>query len=351
MDNNKYYPMNSAELLDSVLDVYKKSFLKQIAVSMIFGTIFSVILYVVLFTGILGFAFNMVGSAYASVDPGDIFRGLLPSIIFFTILIAFIAIIYISMVATGHAIITKQTFLNEPTDIGKVLKQTFKKLIPVGTTCIAELIVLLPVLILMGIFIYIYIMMLMEIVNFNTIPSTLTIIATIGIAILMIVVSLLCSTVTIMSTSAAVFENKYFFSAVKKSFQLMKPDFLKILGLLTVWTLIISAISYSLTSATSLISILGEWILPQEIAGIVALISTGIGYMLSMAVSVLLAPLSGIFATMMYINQRFKHEGLDIELNLNAISTERLKTQFMNQQKIPPMPNPYNYGYNPGGPR
>ena len=347
MDNNKYYPMNSAELLDMVLDVYKKSFGKQIAVTMIFGMIFSVVAYIVILMGGIGIAISIASSIVAYSNPQDAVFGLLPAIILFIILIVTIMIIYQALITTGNAIITKQTFLNEPTDIGAVLKQTFKKLIPAATAGFANLIVMLPLLVLTGVFIYLYIMMFVETINYNTIPATLTIVATIAIFILMLVVSIICSAITMMGMSAAVFENKYFFSAVKKSYQLAKPDFLKIICLVSVWSLGVSAISYSLTSVLQIAPLFAQWILPQEAAAVISVISMSLTYVLSMAVSVLIAPLSGIFTTLMYINQRFKHEGLDIELNLNEISNKRLQKQYMELQKNAP-PTPYLYGYYPG---
>ena len=349
MDNNKYYPMNSAELLDMILDVYKKSFAKQIAISMIFGIIFSVIVYIVIILGGIGVAVGIMGTVSSYGDPLDAIWSLLPAIILFIVFFVFITTIYQALITTGNAIITKQTFLNEPTDISAVLKQTFKKLIPAATAGLANLVVMLPLLALVGVFFYLYVVMLIEIINNNTIPSSLTILATIAIFILMLVVSIISSAITMMSMSAAVFENKYFFSALKKSYQLVKPDFMKIIGLLSVWSLVVSATSYSVTYVLQFATIFGEWILPQEAAAIVSVISMSISYVLSIAVSVLMAPLSGIFSTLMYINQRFKHEGLDIELNLNEATKQRYQKQYAEQQRLyNNLINPNQNNYYPG---
>jgi len=348
MDNNKYYPMNSAELLDSILDVYKKSFLKQIAITMIFGIMFTAIIYLVIFAGGITVALSLMSNMPSFSNPMDAFWKLLPSIIVFLIVFVIISIIYQALNTTGNSIITKQTFLNEPTDIGAVLKQSFKKILQASSAGLANLIVMIPLIVIVSIFLYVYIMMIVEITGNNTFPATLTIVVTIALAIVMLIVSIVCSAITMMSMSVAVFENKYFFSALKKSFQLVKPDFFKILGLIAVWSLIVSATSYSISIVFNFAPVFVEMFFPQESAGVFSMIFMSLGSIISMAVSTLLAPLTGIFSTMMYINQRFKHEGLDMELNLNEINAQRLKKQFEESFKAPPTATPYPYGYNPG---
>jgi len=346
MDNNKYYPMNAAELLDMVLDIYKKSFIKQIAVTMIFNMIFPMIMYLVILVGGVGLVVSFGASMAAYNDPGDMILANLPMIIMFIAFIAVLVVIYQALTVTGSSIITKQTFLNEPVDIGSVLKQTLKKIIVASTAGLANTILMLPLLAIMGVFIYFYINMIMQMVEYNSAPATLTIITTIGIFVLMSVVSIIYYAITMFSIAVAVFENKYFFKAAKKSFQLIKPDFWKMIGLVTIWSLITFAVSYSFSGIFNLGAIFGEWILPQEAAAAVSVLSMTLGYIVSMTISILMMPLSGIFSTLLYINQRFKHEGLDIDLNLNNINNQRIRKYYADMAKR--MPTPYPYGYYPG---
>jgi len=346
MENNKYYPMNSAELLDSVFEVYKKSFGKQIGVSIIFNIILTAILYFFIFAGGLVLAVNLIGNSgsFASTSVSTIIM-----IVVFILLLVLIITIHSALATTGNALITKHTFLGEPCSIGEVIKASFKKLLPACLAGIANAIVMLPVFILLAFFAYLYFVMIYDLTRYNSTPGVFTVIATILIILLALVVSIFCSAISMMSVSAAIFEKKYFFAAVAKSFRLAKPDFAKILGLVTVWTLITGATSYSITSVIDLGATFAEFFVPQEAAGAIAMMAMSVSTIFSSIVSTLLAPLSGIFSTMMYINQRFKHEGLDIELNLNGVLAEKQKQAYMEHvRKMQEMHGPSgnnNYRY------
>jgi len=126
-----------------------------------------------------------------------------------------------------------------------------------------------------------------------------------------------------MSMSVAIFEGKWFFSAVGRSFALVRPDFLKLMGLLTIWSVVTSVFSYSMETFFSVGTSLSSYFLPQETAATVLMATMGLRFIFSIVISTLLFPLAGIFSTMIYINQRIKQEGLDIELNLSALKVLR----------------------------
>jgi len=314
--NTKYYPMNSAEVLDQVLDLYKKSFLKQVGISVIFSIIFSVVLYIFIIVGAIG-AMSM---AFGAVAQGALAPGGFVAISVF-ILLFFLAIsMYSALLSTGNALITKKTFLGEPCDLGKVLGETFKKIWIATSAVIANMVALLPLIIVLGVFIFLYAIMLGGFIDagMNVMPI---VILSIFLILVVIAFFILYSTITMLSVSVAIFEGRWFFSALMRGFSLAQPDFLKLMGIVAVWFIVTYALSYSISTLFDVGSFLAMSFLPADTAVIVSMIAWAVGIIISLVTSVLLAPLSGIFYTTVYMNQRFKHEGLDIELNLNALGS------------------------------
>ena len=318
--NSKYYPMNCAEVLDFVLEIYKKSFAKQVAVSVIFTVIFFILVYVLLILGVLTAAAVFAGAAFDG-GFGLGFGGGVAIAIFLLFLILGFAV-YGALTSTGSALITKHTFLGEHCDVGGVVKDSFKKIWIATAAALANLIVLIPAFFILGLIIYLYIIILGGFFEF-TLTLWPIIIITLLLVLLMLAFFLACGTVTLMSMKVAIFEGRWFFGAVKRSFTLVKPDFLKLMGLLAVWSVVTMAATYSLESLFSIGALLSGHFLPGEAAGIVLMSTLGFGSLFSLALGVLLAPLSGIFSTMVYMNQRIKLEGLDIELSLSALEVKR----------------------------
>ncbi|MCL2564765.1 MAG: hypothetical protein FWE24_03005 [Defluviitaleaceae bacterium] len=317
--DNKYYPMNSAEVLDQVLSVYKKSFLKQLVVSTVFSIIFFVGFYLLLIVGIFVL---VAGFASAGLGTG-IGAGMIITIGALLIFLVLGISIYEALTATGVALITKHTFLGEYCDVWGVLKASFKKILIATTAALANLIVLIPVIALAAFLVYIYIVTIIGFGNMEGTPGGPIIAATIVLILLMLALSLVLATITMMSMSVAIFEGRWFFGAVMRSFQLVKQDFMRIMGLVAIWFLITFGITISLETLFSVGPSLLMYFFPEEAAGFVFLSTFIFGSLFSIAVGVVVAPLSGIFSTMVYINQRIKLEGMDIELNLNALEVKR----------------------------
>ena len=313
--NNKYYPMNSAEVLDQTMEIYKKSFLKQVGISLIFSIIFMVALYIFIFAGLIGGAVMAFGTfAQGALGPGGFF-----AIAVFILLFMLIVSMYGALASTGNALITKKTFLGEHCDLGKMISESFKKIWRATSAVIANLIALLPVIIVLGVLIFLYVLMLVAFADAGAGVMTMVILS---IILILIVVTfmVLYITLTMLSVSVAIFESKWFFGALARGFSLAQPDFFKLMGIVAVWFSVMTALSYSVSTFFDFGSFLVMSFLPSESAVFISLIMTVVGVLVSMVVSVLLAPLSGIFYTVVYMNQRIKHEGLDIELNLNANS-------------------------------
>jgi len=314
--NNKFYPMNSAEVLDQVLDVYRRSFFKQIGISLIFYIMFFAVMCILLLVGLVAGA-AMVFSALLPGTSGSMGAG---GIVFIAVLIILFLLslsMYMALMTTGNALITKQTFLSEYCDVGRVVKMAFKKVWIATSAVFANVLVMIPGIIGLSAIIYVFVRMLIWFVDTGAgyWPFVITIILLILFVLGFVVVY---TTLTMLSIPAAIFEGKWFFAAFKRGFLLARFDFAKLMGVVTVWFLAVLALSSSVEIIFGLGSSLLMFFIPAETAIFMYLGMTVLRMIFTTVVSVIVAPLSGIFYTMVYINQRFKYEGLDVELNLNA---------------------------------
>ena len=183
---------------------------------------------------------------------------------------------------------------------------------------IANFIALIPAIIVMGVFIFIYGTLLSGYIEAGMGVASIAVLV-IFLILVVIAFVVLYITITMLSVSAAIFEGKWFFAALMRGFSLAQPDFFKLMGIVAIWFAITSAFSYSVEMLFGLGSMLATSFLPAETAVLVSMGSMAVSVIFSLVVGTLIAPLSGIFYTTVYINQRIKHEGLDIELNLNAL--------------------------------
>jgi len=124
-----------------------------------------------------------------------------------------------------------------------------------------------------------------------------------------------------LSVPVAMFEKRVFFNAVFRSYQLLKEDFWRILGLRILWFFIVLLFSYSAQGLLMLIFGIATFIGGDmySFIGLWTLTSIFQVYA-SMAVSLLVAPMEGIMTSLIYFNQKIKKDGLDIEINLERLS-------------------------------
>ena len=316
--NNKFYPMNQAEVLDLVLDVYKRCFLKQISVSIIFSVILYVAFMVMVFAGIIASMFVLFDTmAHSTLSSnGIIIIGVF--IMLFLLGLAF----YEALISTGSALIAKHTLLNEHFDVGKIVKAAFKKMFVAASAAVANAIMTIPLFVVMAAGMYLYISMIFRLDDMDFASrASITFIIVTGILLILMMVVLIAffATITMMSMSASIFEGRWLFGAVKRGFSLVRPDFFKLMGLKVLYFVIMFAFSFSVEAFFGMISMLGVYFLPSGASAALSMGTMMIGWIFTLAISVVLIPLSGIFNTIIYINQRIKHEGLDVELNLNAL--------------------------------
>jgi len=236
--NNKYYPMNSAEVLDQTMELYKKSFLKQVGISLIFSIIFMTALYILIFAGLIG---GMI-MAFGTFAQGTLGAGGFFAIAVFILLFLLIVSMYGALSSTGNALITKKTFLGESCDdLGKVIGESFKKIWRATSAVIANLIALLPMIIVMGVFVFFYVIMLGGFID-DGMGVVSIILFSIFLVLVVIAFIVLYITITMLSVSVAIFEGKWFFGALVRGLSLAWPDFLKLMGIVSVWFSVTTAL-------------------------------------------------------------------------------------------------------------
>ena len=118
-----------------------------------------------------------------------------------------------------------------------------------------------------------------------------------------------------LSVAVAIFERQMFFSAISRSWQLIKGNFWGIFGVRTIWALAVLAISYAAQGVLSLFNIFMGGIIGfggSTLIGLYAALSVLVG-LISFVISFAVMPLEGILHASIYFNQRIKKEGLDID--------------------------------------
>ena len=152
-------------------------------------------------------------------------------------------------------------------------------------------------------------------VKYTGIKKPIVLVVAFALLILALVAAAL-ETFFMIVLPVCVFERRYFFGAVSRAFRLVTRDYARMFGVNLLWL----AVSYLFSGFLSLLIQAPLWVLTYVASSPAAvMVSTMANMMLSIAVLLLTAPLSGIFAAAVYMNQRVRHEGLDIEIELERL--------------------------------
>ncbi|MBF8983195.1 glycerophosphoryl diester phosphodiesterase membrane domain-containing protein [Lutibacter sp. B2] len=321
MDTEKFSSMSITKILDKALDTHKNSIWTSAPYMFIYNLIGLIVGVVILIVLVLGFgAFTMFGGfGYNKISMLED----IASPFMYTNITIFAGIIYLGIFSftltkkVGIVEITNKKLFNKRADIVKVLGVAFKNIPRILSVIIAGTILFLPAIIVFG---GIVIGFGISLEN-NTMHFIIGAIL-FGLSFIAVVTCFL--TVHVFSVQVAVLENLYFFKALKRSRQLVKNNFWKIYGSLLISTLAIGAITYSIYSFFGVILGIFYLILmasgiETEILASLAMIGNLIRTPLQLILSLFIAPIGGIFTTLLYYNQRFKKEGYDLTLRLEKM--------------------------------
>ena len=312
--NPEYLPMNNSEVLDRVFEVYKRSFAKQLLYSLVVGAIASaggVLLLV--FGSVLAFAvFTIETSFIVSI-----------AIIVGVALIFFMA--WTSATNAGFILLSKPAFYGKKVELP--MKQLAHTIFRLASAIIAQALISVPFVIVFAVLFY----FLFDTVLVSSILDTFVLNHAFQVAgafgtvlIIGLVIGFLYiiySNFFFLVVSVAVFEKKIFFGSLGRAYELIKGDFWQILGLRTIWYLIITIISTSAAQMMLAFTTLAELFAANTSLVFIAMVMTIVFNILAFGISFLIAPLSGIMPAVIYFNQRIKKEGMGIEIQI-----ERLKT-------------------------
>ena len=305
--NPEYVPMNSAETLDRVFEVYKRSLSQQLVYSLIVGAIATIGGVFLLIFGIISlglFVFELSFIVGLSISIG--------------LLLVFL-LFWSAASNAGHILLSKPAFYGKKVELP--FKQLGKVILRVASAIIAQFLLSIPFIIILVVYLYFYFDTL-----FNTlaVDQSLAILTYFGtftlLAILIGFLYIVYTNFFFLVIPVAVFEEKTFFGTLNRAWELINGDFWRILGIRVIWYLIITVITNAavgmLAIASSLIEYFAASISMTALYFGVALIVN----IISFGVAFLVAPLRGIMPAIIYFNQRMKKEGLGIEIQI-----ERLK--------------------------
>ncbi|MDR1688513.1 MAG: hypothetical protein LBS21_07870 [Clostridiales bacterium] len=324
MKKFRYFYMNTAEILDKVFEIYKKSFPYQILRMLLFG-VAGMILYFILII-ILSVAIGFSFSEMSGSNSGSPYFALF---IVLGIILGLIALFVFSVNTAASLSINRQVFYGRRPKFVLTVKDAWKSSLRVCSVNFLYVIAYLPMVTAVIFFLYIlgtfdafmgYPFFYRNTSGIsNNIP--LVVFLTILLVILEAAYFVFVQIIGSCALCGAVFEKRVFHTAIKRSLELTKGNRLKIAGAFITWYAVSSVVSYSFTAALSLTSLISSF---SNSAAVVAFAATVVQYIASIIVSLLMSPFSDILSSLVYFNQRIKKHGLDIVLELYSIENARL---------------------------
>jgi len=309
MDN--FAPMNTAEVMDRAVHVYKTSFFKQILFS---GIYHFVSVYAV---GIVG----LIITAMLSIVFIGIFSAAGGFVVLLSLLLGGIFILWFSVAQAGHILLSKNAFFGEKVQLklGMLPRISFR----VFFTIIAQVIALIP---------YVALLILFFAATEHIIIVTFTnfwleFFIIMFVFVFWVLLFFVYFHIFSLSVAVSVFEKKAFFGALLRSWKLLRREFWKTFGARTLWVLVIGIVWTSIFGIFGLIAGGTEFVMDAVFSNTSAVFSPillVIFGILSIVTYFIVAPLDGVFHATLYFNQRIKKEGLDIEIKLAKLE-EKLK--------------------------
>ncbi len=316
--------MNLTEIMDKSIETLKKYIKTIVTFNLAYGAL--------CFIGII--AALIVGGILFAIALG---LNLSPVILgIFSFLLGICIVAFIMTFKIGLIKISSQEFLEDRIYASQAVGASFKKVFVILGVVLMEMVLFLPVF---GVFVAV------GYVFYNSLMQPLLWVGTygnfgIGTIILFIIFVLLLSIsvlayITIFSFSfhAVALENKGVIAALKRSYNLVKQDYFKILGCIILFNLTIYAIVYSLQSffgilASMVFMILKFLNIQQDFISFATMAYNYSSWPISVLSWLVISPIGTIMLTYLYYNQRFKKEGYDITLRLNKIQKREEKEQL-----------------------
>ncbi|MCL1843854.1 MAG: hypothetical protein FWF79_08575 [Defluviitaleaceae bacterium] len=305
----EFFPMNAAELADRVVDVYKKSFGKQIVFAAVVSAVSLVAIFVLSIVLGVVFALFFISPGGVTAFERFIIAGILIGVVPFILLGR-------AFSGAGFILLSRQAFY------GHTVRLKYMGLTKVAARAIsavfAQAVLSLPFIAAIIGVVYFAGRWLDGIKYFSFIGAFVFF----ALLLILVVGYIIFSHIFSLSVAVAVFERQFFFGTIRRSWLLVKPVFWRLLGIRIIWFFV--GLGFSLSAQGILYFLEIAW---NMFSGSVNIISGAdsfvvfiVGFLGPMFVTVAVAPLGDIMQALIYFNQRMKNEGLDIEIRLEKLA-------------------------------
>lgn len=314
--------MTLAQILDRAVYIMKKYMKTIVLYTLVYG--------IILFVGAIILA--LIGGISAVVSAG-IFDNVPIAVTFGVLLIVIILSVSYSQ-HVGIIKIASQEYLKENIQMEQAMRAAAKSIPKVSAIVISALFMFAPILALLG---WLGYLLIRALDNALTLSTTLD--GRIAFIIIIVITAILLYSFVVLSFltwflfsfHALIIEKKGIFASIKRSFELVRHNFWRIFGSLTLILLTVYAIRISFNSILgllgSLLYLLMKFLNARE--GFILVMSMAVSYIqfpVNIAYALLVTPISFIAITHLYFNERFKKEGLDLILKLKEIQKNDERT-------------------------
>lgn len=318
MNEERYEVMPVTQILDKAVDVHKKA----IGTSALYLFVMSILIGVVgfIFSFIILLPFSVLMTRNLIIGYETFEAGYYMSILLIVMVIATLFYSLESINQSGIITIGSKRFLGKKVDISDAIMSAFKNILRILSVIVAGAILLLPVFLICG-------GMIIAIISnygYSLGRETIAIIGIIVVMIIFTIAFIYFMTIHAFAIHVAIIEKKYFLKALKRSRELIKGRFWKILGSIASSSLVVTFINISIYTVFALLggviyAILSSVNIHSEVLAMLLMIGNIVRIPLQTLVSYFVSPIAGIFTTILYYNMRFEKEGYDIRLNIPMI--------------------------------
>lgn len=317
----RYFYMNTAEILDKVFYLYKKTFFYQLLRILIIGTVSSILYFVIIFAvAIAGLAGMMSFFTSGEISTSTII------IVILIVLLILTAAFFIAAANTSASLsICKQAFYEKKPAFNQTIKETIKGAPRVFSVYLLLFLIYVPLFVIAVFYInalelFNGFSLLFETGSLNF-DSAYAITSLVGLVLITIVCIIYIQTLSCCAAGCAVYEKLPFIRAFKRSLQLTVDYRFKISLVLILWFAVNYAISATISSLSTIPTILttvfNSALMENMLFTPVLMLFQ---YILMIVSSLLMAPFGSIILSVIYFNQKIKKEGLDIIIELETES-------------------------------
>jgi len=311
--------MSLSEVLDRSINTLRKNLKNIVLFNLVYSIISGIIAFIFIIIGILTAAFTSI------LAPSSL------GVVISTSLIILIIATFVMSVKVGIIKISAQQYTGENISVQKALTSSLVSLPKIFVILLLATIAFSPVIFVfwklitwviesVDLYLFGFGMEIVEWMSVIIIPLLMLFIA--------LFVVMLYYTVFSFSFQVAAIEKKGPIASIKRSFILVKNNFWKMFGYNLIFILTVMGIRYSLQSLVGLILgiiyLVGKlFSINQDYNILLASLYGVLSWPINILTWLIVSPIGGIMSTLLYFNQRFKKEGLDMELKLKVLENTR----------------------------